>query len=259
MYGCYGGEVVLGEKDMPFCLEQVHEGVRWATEMRCLRSAVIASVLGVITAGCRDPKVALVTGPREYVASDYPQILERWTRTRRLISVQELDDLLTVSATYESWDFRWAYVVRYAQDYRLTVAQRRSLLDTTLQETQTRHQFFVALYGNNRRWTDLTRPNSAWIVRLIDDEGNETAPIKLELVPKPTALERTYFPYTSVWRQAFRIAFPRYASDGHPTIGSDAKWFGLRFAGAEGNQELRWDVEQARPASGSKDQPTATR
>ena len=28
---------------------------------------------------------------------------------------------------------------------------------------------YVALYGGNRRWTDLTKPNSAWIVRLIDE------------------------------------------------------------------------------------------
>ena len=43
--------------------------------------------------------------------------------------------MLTVTATFESWDFRWAYVVRYAQDYRLTVEQRRALLETTLRES----------------------------------------------------------------------------------------------------------------------------
>jgi hypothetical protein len=201
-------------------------------------------VLLCASIGCADPKVSMRVGPREFVASDYPEVLTRWTRSRSLITLNDLDDLLTVTSTYESWEFRWAYVIRYAQDFRLTVEQRRVLLDKTLAESQERHNFYVALYGANRRWTDLSRPNSAWIVRLIDAQGNETAPTKIELIPKPGALERTYFPYTTSWRQAFRIQFPRTAPDGRPSIAPDAAWFGLRFAGAEGNEELHWDLDR---------------
>jgi hypothetical protein len=206
-----------------------------------LAGAAIAWALAATA--CADPKVSLAPGTREYVASDYPQVLKRWTRSQSLVAVSELDDLLTVTTTYESWDFRWAYVIRYAQDYRLTIEQRRTLLEKTLAETRDVHQFYIALYGTNRRWTDLTKPNSAWIVRLIDDQGDEAAPMTIELIAKPGALERTYFPYTTVWRQAFRIRFPRLMPDGRPTIAPDAKWFGLRFAGAEGNEELHWDIE----------------
>lgn len=202
---------------------------------------VVCAFAVTIAIGCGEQQVSLTTGPREYVASDYNDVLKRWTRTGSLVTVAQLDDLLTVTSTYESWDFRWAYVVRYAQDYRLTVDQRRRLLQSTLDDTREAHQFYVALYGSNRRWTDLTRPNSSWIVRLIDDQGNETAPLKIDPIAKPGALERTYFPYTTPWRQAFRVRFPRTA-EGKPTISESAKWFGLRFAGAEGNQELRWEV-----------------
>lgn len=224
--------------------------------MRWLSALALVSAVSAVAAvsGCTEPRVSLAPGPREYVATDYPQVLKRWTRERSLIAVSELDDLLSVTATFESWDFRWAYVVRYAQDYRLTVEQRRTLLDKTLNETQDTHQFYVALYGTNRRWTDLTKPNSAWIVRLIDDKGNETAPATIELIVKPAALERTYFPYTTVWRQAFRIKFARVTNDDRPTIAPDARWFGLRFAGAEGNEELRWEMGQnaeGRPVSQS--------
>jgi hypothetical protein len=219
-------------------------------------SLVIASTLAI--AACSATQVSLGTGTREYVASDYPTVLKRWTRTENLIAFSELDDLLTVSATFESWDFRWAYVVRYADDYRLTIEQRRSLLDKTLGETKDAHQFYVALYGTNRRWTDLTRSNSAWIVRLIDSVGDETSPSNIELIVKPGALERTYFPYTTGYRQVFRIRFPRVTSDGHMTIAPDARWCGLRFAGAEGNEELRWELdtnESKRIALGDRTQP----
>jgi hypothetical protein len=204
-----------------------------------------SAVLASLAAGCTEERVSLGPGPREYVATDYPDVLKRWTRSESLVNLGELDDLLTVTATFESWDFRWAYVVRYAQDYRLTVEQRRALLETTLRESLESHQFYVALYGSNWRFADLSRPNTAWIVRLIDDRGDETAPSTIESIVKPGALERTYFPYTTVWRHAFRIKFPRVAPDGRPTIATDAKWVGLRFAGAEGNEELHWDIDPA--------------
>jgi hypothetical protein len=203
------------------------------------------ALLVLATGGCAEERVSLASGPREYVASDYPEILKRWTRDESLINVSELDSLLTVTATFETWDFRWAYVVRYAQDYRLTVEQRSALLEQTLRESVESHQFYVALYGSNWRWADLTRPNSAWIVRLIDDLGDETAPTAIEHIAKPGALERTYFPYTSIWRHAFRIRFPRIAADRRPTIAPNAHWVGLRFAGAEGNEELRWELSSA--------------
>ena len=204
--------------------------------------ALAALSLGV--SACAEPRVTLAAGPREYVPSDYPQVLSRWTRDRTLMDFAQLSDRLTVTATYESWDFRWAYVVRYAADYRLTVEQRHELLERTLRETEDDHEFFVALYGSNWRWTDLSRSTSAWIVRLIDDQGSETAPSKIESLVKPGAIERTYFPYTNVWRHAFRIRFPRHTGDGRPTIALNARWFGLRFAGAEGNEELRWELEE---------------
>jgi hypothetical protein len=195
--------------------------------------------------GCATQTVTLAEGPREYVATDYDKVLDHWTRTERLFSLPELETYLTATATFESYDFRWAYVIRYVQDYRLTLEQRKRLLEKALDETRLRHQFFVALYGGERKYNDLTKPDSAWIVRLIDDTGNETAPQEIVAIKKPNALERNYFPYNTKFRQAFRIRFPRTTADGRPTISAQAKWFGLRFAGVQGNTELVWAVDGA--------------
>ena len=215
--------------------------IRRANKLLTLNVFLLAATCLAHAAGCSAPQVSLAEEPREYVATDYEVVLARWTRTEQLIALSELDDLLTVTATFESWDFRWAYVVRYAQDYRLSVEQRRVLLETTLSDARAHHQFFVALYGSNRRWADLTKPTSAWIVRLIDDKGNETAPEEIIAIPKPGPIERTYFPYASVWRHVFRIKFPTAAANG-PTIAHDAKRVGLRFAGAQGSEELNWEL-----------------
>lgn len=193
---------------------------------------------------CATPTVSLDTEPREYVATDYRDVLDRWTRTEQLLVVSELDDVLTATATYESWDFRWAYVIRYSEDYRLTVDQRSALLEQSLREVDQVHEFYVALYATTPKWADLTVDNSAWIVRLVDSRGNETAPAEIEHIRKPGAIERTYFPYTSPWRTVHRVRFPARRKDGTLSIAADARWFGLRFTGAQGNTQLVWEIEQ---------------
>lgn len=206
----------------------------------------LAGLLGmsapVLIIACSAPKVQLSEGPREYVGSDYEAVLDRWTRSAQLTQVQVMDNVLTATATYESWDFRWAYVVRYAEDYRLTVNQRQVLLERALSQTREVHQFYLALYAQHYEWNDLKAEDPAWIVRLIDDEGTETAPSEIKAIRKPGAIEFTYFPYTNPWRSSYRISFPKIGSHGRPTIASNARWFGLRFAGAQGNEELIWEV-----------------
>ena len=209
---------------------------------KALHGSTLALAL-LLSVGCAQQSVRLEEGPREYVATDYETVLRVWTRHKQLLKVSELDNVLTVTATYESWDFRWAYVVRYGEDYRLSIEQRRALLERSLGETRELHQFYVALYAQKYKWNDLTVKEPAWIVRLVDDEGTETPPTEIEVIKKPSAIELTYFPYTTPWRSAFRLKFPIVRPDGRPTISPQARWFGLRFAGAQGNDQLVWEIE----------------
>ncbi|HVW28825.1 MAG TPA: hypothetical protein VHC69_25845 [Polyangiaceae bacterium] len=219
--------------------------VQRLTRMRnnCCARSIRALFASMLLSACGAPAVSLAEGPREYVATDYERVLDRWTRTEQLFVPTELDDLLTVTSTYESWDFRWAYVVRYAEDYRLTIDQRKALFERSLSETEKYHSFYVALYAERHQWSDLTAENAAWIIRLIDDRGNETAPSEIEPIRKPGAIERTYFPYTTPWRRAYRVRFPVARADGRHTIAPEAQWFGLRFAGAQGNEQLVWTID----------------
>lgn len=212
------------------------------TSSKAKRLALVASWLTFGAAACSPPSVTLAEGPREYVATDYDNVLKRWTREESLILYTELERALTVTATFESWDFRWAYVIRYAQDYRLTIPQRQRLLSERLNESRKHHQFFVALYGSKQKFNDLTKADSAWIVRLIDATGNETAPSQIESIRRPNILERRYYPYNTVWRKAFRIRFPA-SNGGRETVSNKAEWVGLRFAGAWGNTDLIWELE----------------
>jgi hypothetical protein len=213
------------------------EGVRRTRS--AARLGLLVGALALVAACKSPPRVPMHEGPREFIAEDYESILNRWTRAERLYSFQGIDDVLTVTATYESWDFRWAYVVRYADDFKLSIDERKQLLAETLEQAHNHHQFYVSLYGSRYPEGELLAKEPAWIVRLVDDKGHVTAPEEIIKIRKPGALERTYFPYTSSWRQCFRIRFAARTGDG-PTIADDAALVALRFSGPLGNLELTW-------------------
>ncbi len=197
--------------------------------------------------GCAPAVVSLREGPRIYTSENYRAVLGRWTRSGNAYSLQDLDDHLAVTATYESWDFRWAYVVRYAADFRLPTTERTRLLEASLATGRREHEFYVALASDNVRWGQLTHPTSAWRVLMVNDRRVETAPTAIDPVDRPGALERTYFPYTNVWRQAFRVRFPRtvHTADRGEVelLGPGTKYFILRFTGPQGSVDLTWHVE----------------
>lgn len=211
-----------------------------------VRRGVVALAAVVALGACASPPVSLRQGPRAYTAESYEGVLQRWTREGHQYQLQGLDDRIAVTATYESWDFRWAYVIRYAQDFRLNTQERQELLQHTLESAQQEHEFYVALYTQNRRWGELTRPTSAWRVLLVNDRREEVAPVAIEPITRPGAVERTYFPYTTVWRQAFRIRFPKYlrraGGDEVEVIDDRVRSFSLRFSGPLGTTDLVWNV-----------------
>lgn len=208
--------------------------------------AVLALLAFTFAAGCGTSRVSLSQGYRSYDAGDYSEVLKRWTRKTQTLSLQQTDELLTVQSTYQSWDFRWAYAARYAEDYQLGEAEAVAYRENTLRDGSAAHEFYVTLYGTSVRWTDLSQSTSAWIVRLVDEQGAVTSPSDIARVRRPGALERNYFPYTTPWRNVFRIRFPKIANDGQrDSVGAQAKWMALRFSGPQGRAELTWQLQPA--------------
>lgn len=217
-----------------------HRIVNWHSWL-----ALGSLILACLSFGCRPgpAAISLHGGPRAYTHRDYEPLLHLWTRKAQLLSVDEMDNVLTVTSTFESWDFRWAYVERYARDYRLTDARKQQFLKRSLDESKKYHQFYVALYAQHPRWGDLEEDDPTWIVRLVDSTGAETDPLEMDRIPKPSPRELTYFPYTSSFRTVYRLSFPRATEGGTPTISESADWFALRFAGAQGSADVTWQLE----------------
>ena len=199
----------------------------------------IALLLALI-AGCASSTVSLTTGPRAITPEDYESIYERWTRDTQEFEWVGLSDVLHLTATFEAWEFRWAYVVRYTHDHAIEGATHNELLRASLDDAQEHHRFFVTLSGQVFAEQNLASPRSGWRVILVGDDGRQTEPLAIERVRRPSAAERVYFPSINSHRQAFRLVFPARHDDGTPVIPEDAEAVTLRFAGARGQADLVW-------------------
>lgn len=208
------------------------------------RVALLVGLLS-IGLGCKTPPVTLQPGPRVFTPDSYPVIWSDWTREAESFSWVDLAHELHVTATFESWEFRWAYVVRYARDYSLLPAARDEMLQASLASSRQEHRFFVTLAGFSFRESNIVGRQSAWRVLLIDPEGNQTIPVLMERVRRPSAVDRVYFPQVSALRETFRVTFPAVADDGRPTIPEGADFVLLRFTGARGRVDLRWELDAA--------------
>lgn len=192
---------------------------------------------------CGSVAVSLEEGPRRYTADDYEDVYERWTRTVDEFHIGNLEQVIRATATFQSWDFRWAYVVRYAHDFRFSTMQRTRMLEHALRDAQEHHRFFLTMSGRYRREADLTGEQRAWRVLLVNADGDEVEPDRIERVSRPGAAERIYFPTVSPYRLTFRLSFPvRDPRSGQPFLQPHHRYFTLRFAGALGAVDLRWNI-----------------
>ena len=199
----------------------------------------------LLLGACGVPRVSLREGTRRYTANDYFDVLGRWTREARIYTLTGLDTVLAVTATYKAADFRWAFVARYASDLRLAPEERTRLLADQLAQHAQAHEFYVSLQASRRRWADLTRADPIWHVALLDDQGHQVRPVRIQRIERPGAVETEYFPYTNIFRETFIVQFPKTLPDGATPIfgpGRTMRHFILRFSSAQGTGELRWDL-----------------
>lgn len=196
------------------------------------------SLLGT---GCGGGSVSMRPQPRAFTASDYEQVYDDWTREADVFGFGDLTDVLNATATFQGWEFRWAYVVRYAADHGFRTEDRADMLRASLADAQQRHRFFVTLSGTRWRETDLANDNSAWRVLLIDEEDDQTVPLEVERLHRPGANIASYYPSVSTFRHAFRIVFPSHREDGTAVIPDNARFVILRFTGPLGTVDLKWE------------------
>jgi hypothetical protein len=207
-----------------------------------MKSAVVTAAIVVLSAACAQQpvRVDFSERQREYVAKDYGEVYERWTRHQQ--SLHNTDVALEAWATFKSWDFRQAYIERYASIYGLSEADRATLRQAQLEASRGTYEFLVTALATEYRWNDLERANSAWRVTLVDALGHEVAASEIRVEKFPDAFEREFFPAKNQFNRAFTKTYViRFAiGEAGEFAGAKSGAITLRIASPIGRVELVW-------------------
>jgi hypothetical protein len=194
----------------------------------------------VLVGGCtvqRQVRVDFSEAPRDYLPGDYEGVYKRWTR-HDYAQHELVDKALEVWATYKSWDFREAYIARYAAVYSLSDSERNKLRQAQLEAYRGAYEFIVTAQSAKYEWNDLEKSSSAWRVTLLDGVGHELPAQRVRVEKLPDAYEREFFPAKTPFSKTYSIRFIPPTEGEFAGVRSGE--LTLRFDSPIGRVEIHW-------------------
>lgn len=205
-----------------------------------MRAWMMAAGLWASLAGCAGEQRPLtLQPPRSLDASDYGNILDRWTRKAEIYD--GLFSVAYVRATMHAPELRKAFLERFPDVYGpgSDEARRLTLADPSAEGTWA---FFLSASTAREKWNDLALPNSIWRVTLRADDG-PLVDAKVREIPLNANL-RVFYPYLTPYASGYGLEFP-LAVEGQPLISPSTRKITLRISSAIGETELVWQLGPA--------------
>jgi hypothetical protein len=196
-------------------------------------------VLGA--AGCAPPVLSL-SADAEPARVPYLKTLDRWSRVGRIVSVEDLDTPVVVTATLRSRAFQHAFADRYIESYKITdPTERDRIYERERAATDSGLSFWVWTSFHNYQWNDFRPVAGKWRLALVDEAGQSVEASAVDQLTtrdlsQPVLLGAPLDRYSKLWL----VRFPAQRSDGQPVVPATAKKIILRAAGPLGQTELTW-------------------
>jgi hypothetical protein len=204
-----------------------------------VRPVLLAAVALVGCATSRQQTVDFSDTSRSYRGSDYPAVFDAWTRHAK--AVQDIGTVMEVWATLKSWDFRQAYIAKYAKIYDLPEGERDTLAKSQHDQAKALYEIHLVAQSTNDRWNDLGNRNSPWRITLLDGTGAELAPTTVKVEKLPDAYESEFFPTRTPFSKTYTLRFVR--PEGESFVGPASGRLILRLASPVGKVEVAWEAK----------------
>ena len=200
--------------------------------------------LGAALAGCastRPQTVDFSDATKSYRSEDYPTMFEAWTRHAKLVS--DVGTVMEVWATFKSWDFRQAYVAKYAKIYDLPDGERDTLAKSQRDIARAVYEIHLVAQSTNDRWNDFANRSSPWRLTLLDGTGAELAPTTVRIEKLPDAYESEFFPTRTPFSKTYAVRFVPPEGTGDAFVGPSSGRLILRLASPVGKLEVAWEAK----------------
>lgn len=155
----------------------------------------IKSILFLLVTGCW-----LLVTSHAVAGPSYRSTLNKWTKTDRIYSLENLDAQLVWHATMLSDEM-------LAAQEREEARRLKTVASNQLPVVSEHQAFFVSLYTTKELKGFSLDDSSVWKILLVDANGSEVSPTKIEPVTI-TPTERVFYPYLDRWSKAYRVEFP---------------------------------------------------
>jgi len=160
---------------------------------------------GLLGCGHVDPYLDIAR--EKGMSKEYLAVLGEWTRSQIVYS--QFETKVHITATYQSPEFRKAYldeqarIVQLRKDERKSWEENRAALDSELAE------FLFYAYIPDKRSNDFDRQGSIWTVFLVSGEGEKVQPVEVRRIDPVTPVHTEFYPYINpYYGNAYRLRFP---------------------------------------------------
>jgi hypothetical protein len=211
--------------------------------VRASARSTLLLALGVAAAACASsppPLVDFSGATKHYRDVDYPKVHKAWTRHAKL--VEDVGTVMEIWATLKSWDFRQAYVAKYAKAYDLPEAERETLSKSQHDMSLVGYEIHLVAQSTTDRWNDLDRRNSPWRITLLDGTGAELSPTSVKAERLPEIYESEFFPDRTPFSRTYTLRFVHAETAGDSFGGSGSGRLILRVASPMGSVEASWEA-----------------
>lgn len=203
----------------------------------------LVCVICLAWGGCASSRLQTVDfseTTKHHRSADYLTVHDAWTRHAKL--VQDIGTVMEIWATFKSWDFRQAYIAKYAKIYDLADSERETLTKSQLETSRAVYEIHLVAQSTNDRWVDFGKKDSPWRFTLLDGTGAELAPSSIKPEKFPDAYEGEFFPSRTPFSRTYTVRFAR-PDDGLETfVGPASGRLILRIASPLGKVEVAWEA-----------------
>jgi hypothetical protein len=183
---------------------------------------------------------------KNYRDEEYQPTFDAWTRHAKL--VQDVGTVMEVWATFKSWEYRQAYIAKFAKVYDLADGEREQLAKAQKETARAVYEIHLVAQSTADKWTDLERRTSPWRLTLIDGTGAELAPTSIKVEKLPELYETAFFPTRTSFSRTFTLRFVRPEGSGESFVGPQSGRMILRIASPLGKVEVVWEAKDSSAA-----------